>query len=352
MRRRIKHNKKVGTPPGSIVYTGESKATETNVVLYSYCEHNNIVEKLHSVDNLKFRPQCVNWLNIDGVHDVELIKKIGEKFDIDNLVLEDIADVKQRAKLEEREKFLFIVVKMFQYDSRSGKVSSEQVSFIIGEDYLITFQEDKGDVFDHIRHRIENGIGKIRKRGADYLTYLLLDSIVDNYFLILENIEYEIDQLEDKLLDRSDKEDLRTIIKLKQDFIYFKRATLPVRELAIRLSHNREIDIFKEDMGIYLNDLQDHVLIIHEVIENLSNRVTGLIELYHSTINSVMNETMRFLTIVSTIFVPLTFLAGLYGMNFEHMPELSWKYGYFGVLMVMGLAASGLIYLFRKKNWI
>lgn len=352
MRKKIKHNKKIGTPPGSVVYTGESQITDTNIELYSYCENRNIKEKLHSIENLNFRKECVNWLNIDGVHDVEVIKKIGEKFQIDNLILEDIADVKQRAKLEERENFLFIVVKMFQFDKKNGKVTSEQVSMIVGNDYLITFQEDIGDVFDHIRNRIENGIGKIRKRGADYLAYLLLDSIVDNYFLVLENIEYEIDQLEERLLDKSNKEELRTIIKLKQDFIYFKRATLPVRELAIRLSHNRELDIFKDDMGIYLNDLQDHVLIIHEIIENLSNRVTGLIELYHSTLNGIMNETMKFLTIVSTIFVPLTFLAGLYGMNFQHMPELAWKYGYFGVLIVMLSAACGLVYLFRRKNWI
>lgn len=351
MRRHNKKHKKTGMEPGTIVYTGNKLEENISIELFSYNDTNCFREKVQKVEDIKLRKGYINWINIDGVHDVDIVKRIGDKFKIDNLILEDITNISQRAKLEDREEFLYIVLRMFQLEGKNSRIVSEQVSLIVSEDYLITFQEEAGDVFDNIRQRIIEGLGKVRKKRADYLAYLILDAIVDNYFIILEKVEYEMDELEDKLMNANDKNDLKTIMKLKQEFIIFKRAISPVRDLTTRMFHSRDLEIFKDDMSNYLNDLHDHVLVIQEIMENLSARVVGLVEIYHSTINSVMNETMRFLTIVSTIFVPLTFLAGVYGMNFQHMPELGWKFGYFGLLGIMFITACGMVYLFKKKKW-
>lgn len=351
MRKNSKKHKKTGMAPGSIVYTGDRLNENINIELFSYNDTTSFREKFQKVEDIKLKKGYINWLNIDGVHDVEIVKKIGEMFKIDNLILEDITNINQRAKLEEREAFLYIVLRMFQMEGKNNRISSEQVSLIVGENYLITFQEVAGDTFDNIRKRIAEGLGKVRKKRADYLAYLILDSIIDNYFIILEKIEYDMDEMEDKLINDSDKDDLKNIMRLKQEFITLKRNISPVRDLTTRMFHARDLEIFKEDMSPYLNDLHDHVLVIQEIMENLSTRVVGLVEIYHSTINSRMNETMRFLTIVSTIFVPLTFLAGIYGMNFQNMPELTWKYGYYILLGLMFIVGCSMVYLFKKKKW-
>ncbi|MGL6131355.1 MAG: magnesium/cobalt transporter CorA, partial [Fusobacteriaceae bacterium] len=346
-----KKHKKIGMEPGSVIYTGNKLDEKIVIELFSYNDSNTSKERFQKIEDVKLKKECVNWLNIDGVHNTDIVKKIGDIFKIDNLILEDITNINQRAKLEDRDKFLYIVLRMFRLEGENNKIVSEQLSLIVTEDYLITFQEEPGDVFDNIRHRISEGLGKVRKKKADYLAYLILDAVIDNYFNILEKIEYDMDELEDKLMNASNKDDLKAIMKLKKEFIAIKRSISPVRELTTKMFYNRDLEIFKGDMSNYINDLHDHVIVIHEIMENLSARVVGLVEIYHSSVNSVMNETMRFLTIVSTIFVPLTFLAGIYGMNFENIPELNWEFGYFYLLGIMFVTACIMFYHFKKKKW-
>ncbi len=354
MKKERKRAKKLGLPPGTIIYTGSKTEEKISIDYYTY---NNLnVEKykfedLETLMKIDVDKDKTNWINIDGVHEVGLIEKIGAKFNIDNFILEDIVSVNQRPKVEEREDYIYIVIRMLRYNKHEKKIISEQVSLILSEDYLITFQEEEGDVFDPIRKRIETG-GKICKKNNDYLAYTILDAIVDNYFLVLDYVELEIDELEDRLIHTAVRTDLQKIIDLKQEFNILKRGMLPTREIMKRLQHARGIDIFKEDMTIYLNDLHDHAIMVHDSVENMSNRVTSLLEIYHSTVNSTMNDIMKVLTIVSTIFVPLTFLAGIYGMNFENIPGLSWKDGYYVLLVVMGALTVFMLYLFRRKKWL
>lgn len=354
MKKERKRAKKLGLPPGTIIYTGSKTEEKISIDYYTY---NNLnVEKykfedLETLMKIDVDKDKTNWINIDGVHEVGLIEKIGVKFNIDNFILEDIVSVNQRPKVEEREDYIYIVIRMLRYNKHEKKIISEQVSLILSEDYLITFQEEEGDVFDPIRKRIETG-GKICKKNNDYLAYTILDAIVDNYFLVLDYVELEIDELEDRLIHTAVRTDLQKIIDLKQEFNILKRGMLPTREIMKRLQHARGIDIFKEDMTIYLNDLHDHAIMVHDSVENMSNRVTSLLEIYHSTVNSTMNDIMKVLTIVSTIFVPLTFLAGIYGMNFENIPGLSWKDGYYVLLVVMGALTVFMLYLFRRKKWL
>ncbi|MGL4402234.1 MAG: magnesium/cobalt transporter CorA [Fusobacteriaceae bacterium] len=351
MKKNSKRHKKIGMEPGSIIYTGNKLDEKITIELFSYNDLSSSEEKFQKIEDVKLKKGYVNWLNIDGVHDTDIVKKIGERFKIDSMILEDIASINQRAKLEEREDFIYIVIKMFRLEGKNNKIVSEQVSLIVNEEYLITFQEEAGDVFDNIRQRIGEGLGKVRKKRADYLAYLVLDAIIDNYFNILEKLEYEMDELEDKLINASDKDDLKAIMKLKHEFITIKRSISPVRDLTAKMFYSRDLEIFRGDMSNYINDLHDHVIVIQDIMENLSARVVGLVEIYHSSVNSVMNETMRFLTIVSTIFVPLTFLAGIYGMNFQYMPELSWKFSYFTLLGIMFVTGCGMVYHFKKKKW-
>ncbi|MGL6064200.1 MAG: magnesium/cobalt transporter CorA [Fusobacteriaceae bacterium] len=354
MKKEKKRTKKLGLPPGTVVYTGNKTEEKVSINYYTY---NNInvekfkIEDLDTFEKINHDKDKTNWLNIDGVHDIGVVEKIGAKYNIDNFILEDIVSINQRPKVEEREDYIYIVVRMMRYNKQEKKIISEQLSLILSEEYLITFQEEKGDVFDPIRKRIESG-GKICKKNNDYLAYAILDSVVDNYFLVLDYIELEIDELEERIIHTAVKADLEKIIALKQEFNIIKRAMLPIREIMKRLQHDRGIEIFKDDMTMCLNDIQDHAIIIHDTVENMSNRVTSLLDIYHSTVNSTMNDIMKLLTIVSTIFVPLTFLAGIYGMNFENLPGLSWKDGYYALLLVMVVLTVFMLYFFRKKKWL
>lgn len=327
-------NKKVGLAPGTLIYTGELKDEKIKIILYSY--NKETVKKVidNSLDKLSFfnEKDFVNWIVIEGVHDVELIKKIGVFYEIDNLILEDILNINQRPKFEEREKYISFFLKMIYLNKKSDEIEYEQISFILGEGYLITFQEKTGNIFNNLQERIENGIGKLRNKKENYLMYALFDIIVDNYFLILENFEERIEALEEKIVNNPSQKIIEEIISLKKEISKFKRNVIPIKEILIKISN---IDYFDESMNIYLKDLHDHSTIIYESIEIIYNRSNDLIQLCHSSIGNSMNEIMKILTTISTIFIPLSFLAGLYGMNFKYMPELSWEYGYYFILGLM-----------------
>lgn len=345
-------HKKVGVPPETVFYTGEIKNQKINIDSYSYNEFEVHHKSLNSLEEIELISGNTNWINIDGVHNTDLVEKFGEIFNVDSFILEDMVNVQHRPKLEEREEYIFIVIKMLRLDGENSDINEEQFSMIISEKYLLTFQEVPGDIFDGLRQRIDSGVKKLRKKGHDYLAYCILDMIVDNYFIVLNGMDERIDVLEDKLINSPDKEDMERIMELKRDFLNLKRSIIPVRDIMMKMNYSREISIFKEDMGIYLNDLYDHILMINEIIESMNSRVTSLVEVYRSTLNIMMNETMKLLAVVSTIFVPLTFIAGIYGMNFEVMPELKWQFGYFGALGSMFTIGCGMMYYIKRKNWI
>lgn len=343
-------NKKVGLAPGTLVYTGELKEERIKITLYSYNDRtvkkaiDNSLVKLSSFNE----KDSVNWIGIEGVHDVELVKKIGDLYEIDNLILEDILNINQRPKFEERDKYIALFLKMIYLNKKTNEVEYEQISFILGESYLITFQEKSENIFENLQERIEKGIGKIRKKKENYLTYALFDIIVDNYFLILEDFEEKIEVLEEKIIKNPSKKIIEDIINLKKEISKFKRNVMPIKEILTKISN---VDYFDESMNIYLKDLRDHGTIVYESIEIIYNRSNDLIQLCHSSIGNNMNEIMRILTTISTIFIPLSFLSGVYGMNFQYMPELSWEYGYYFILGLMFIVVAGMTLFFKRKNW-
>lgn len=347
-------NRKLGLPPGSIVYTGEpdTDIVKISVIYYqkSFYKTETFTENDELNLNLDFDGYI--WINIDGIHNTDLIKKIGSIFNIDNLSLEDIVNPEQRVKIDDRGTYIQIILKMLSLELLTKEINYEQISIILKDNILITFQETPFDIFDDIRHRIESPKTRFGTYDTSYLAYMLIDTIVDNYLLILDEVELEIDEIETKIIHNSSSEDLENIIFFKQNISLLKRFISPIRELVAKLQTRNMLHYFPEEMKYYLSDLNDHSIIAFDTVEMLNNRVTELIQLYHSTLSNTMNEVMKILAIISTIFMPLTFISGLYGMNFQNMPELTWKYGYFFVLGTMITLVICMIAYFKKKKWL
>ncbi|WP_221892213.1 magnesium/cobalt transporter CorA [Cetobacterium sp. 8H] len=347
-------NKKIGLQPGTLLYTG-NRSPDAEIPITHYIYNSESFKKNSFIfkDNLliELHPSHVNWLNIGGIHNTDLIKKVGDFFNIDSLILEDLLNSSQRPKLEVREDFIFITLKMISHSSKKNVYEYEQISFILFSNLLISFQENPFDVFDSIRCRIEKGIGRLKNRKEGYLTYSLIDRIVDNYFIIIDDLEERIDNLEERIATNSKKADFDEILELKKELLKFKKSTLPLRELSSKLRDSDIEEYLGENIDIFLKDLQDHIIIVSEATEALFSRGNELLQLYHSTISNGMNEIMKVLTMISTIFIPLSFLAGLYGMNFEYIPELKYKYAYFFLLAFMGALFLGTIYFFKRKKW-
>jgi len=343
---------KIGVPPGTLVYTGDSQEYfEINVIDYSqnnYKEFNpkNIEECFQFKDS-----PTVTWINITGLHRIDIIEQIGKHYNLHPLVLEDILNVHQRPKIEYFDDYIFIVLKMLSYNESLKEIETEQVSVILGNNFVFTFQERKGDLFDPIRNRLRNNIGIIRKSSSDYLLYSLIDVIVDNYFLILEKIGIRIEDIEEKILLSPSTDIVRTVHNLKNNLIELRKTVWPLREVLSNL-YKSDSELIKEKTSVYFRDVYDHTIQIIDTIETSRDIVSGLLDVYLSSISNRMNEVMKVLTIIATIFIPLTFIAGVYGMNFEFMPELKWKIGYPLVLLLMLLTAGGMLIFFRKKKWI
>jgi len=346
-------SKKVGLSPGTLVYTGEKKKDEIKITLFDYKEDSITEKTLKKIEEtFPFKEtDGTSWINIDGLHDVNIIEKLGEHFEIHPLTLEDILHTSQRPKVEDYDSYLFIVVRMFFYDSEQKELKSEQVSFVLGKKYLITFQEDTGDVFDTVRDRLRKGGPRMRNGGPDYLAYALIDAIVDSYFHILEQIGDEIEEIEDRIIVNAEQRDLQTIHSLRRELILLRKSVWPLRELLSSLQRN-ENGIIRKQTQIYIRDVYDHTIQIIDTIESYRDMVMGMLETYLSSLSNKMNEVMKVLTVIATIFIPLTFLAGVYGMNFAHFPELQveWMYpwGFWGFIVICG----GLMYLyFKHKKW-
>lgn len=344
--------KSFGLQPGTLVYTGtRDKKMEVPISLIKY--NGEIFYKknisLNILKNQVKNKEVVNWLNIDGVHDVNIIKEIGEIFKIDGLILEDITDLSMRSKLTSRETFFLLNLKNIFIES--GICYFEHISFVVFPNILITFQETSSEIFKEIIIRISQNNLKLRTRGMGYLFYTLLDRVFDNYFLVIDNLQEKLDKLESIVINNPVKKDFYSILKLKKEITKFRKNVLPLKEICSKLKDSDIKELFDEDMEIYLKDLQEHVSIISENTESLFSQGNDLLQLYHSTISTGMNEIMKVLTMISSIFIPLSFLAGLYGMNFENMPELKWHYGYFLILLIMCFIVIGAVIYFKRKKW-
>ena len=348
-----KRSKKKGLAPGTLVYIGEQKIDQIRITLIDYDKKGFQEKKIENIEEcfpFKDKP-TITWINIDGLHDTCIIEKIGKHFDLHPLVLEDILNTGQRPKFEDLDKYIFVVGKMMYYDDQENETKTEQISFILGQNFVISFQEKLGDVFDPIRERIRQAKGRIRKEKADYLLYALLDSIVDNYFIILEKVGDKIENLEEIVVKSPEPASLQTIHALKREMIFLRKSVWPLREVINNLGKT-DSKLIQSSINIYLRDIYDHTIQIIDTVETFRDMLSGLHDTYLSSISNKMNEIMKVLTIFAAIFIPLTFIAGIYGMNFQFMPELSWRWGYFAVWGVILTVGITMIIYFKKKKWL
>ncbi len=345
--------KKAGLPPGSLVYVGEKQAEEPLITIFDYTESGYTETIAESAENtFPFRDGLnVSWINVSRVTDVGVVEKIGAHFRVHPLILEDILTQGQRPKIEDMDDYLFIILNMLSFDDQNGRIRQEQVSMAVGGSWLITFQEIEGDVFDTIRDRIRTGKGRIRRMRADYLAYSLIDAIVDNYFIIMENLGERIENVEEQLIISPDNKTLTEIHALRKEMLYLHKSVWPLREVVSKLERS-DSDIIQDSTRMYFRDVYDHTVQVMDSVETFRDMLSGILETYLSSVSNRLNDIMRVLTIISTIFIPLTFLAGVYGMNFRHMPELNVTWAYPALWGAMVLLAMAMLYLFRRKRWL
>jgi len=336
-----------------MVHIGKER-TEKVVVSIMDFDHDNLQEMtLDTIDDIFSCEQQLpfRWININGVHQVDFIEKIGKHFDIHPLTMEDIVNTGQRSKVEDYEHYLYLVSRMLYFDETKGEFHSEQISIILKEGFLISFQEIEGDVFNEVRERIRKGRGRIRQSGCDYLAYCLLDAIVDNYFVVLGIFGDKIEMLDEELLENPSPDTSRMIHEMKREMVFLRKQVWPLREVLGNLS-KADSGLIKEPTVIFLRDVYDHTIQVMDTIESYRDILSGMMDNYLSVVSTKMNEVMKLLTIIATIFIPITFVVGLYGMNFHYMPELGWKWGYFAVLGFMLCLVVFMLICFKRKNWL
>lgn len=332
----------------------EKENHQVKVTVFDY-DDNNYAEKeipLNECVAYKIKP-TVTWINIDGIHNKEAVKNICDCFGINNIVYEQIVDNRQKPRIEDHDDYIFIILKMYFYNRKSSSIVSEQVSVILGANYVLTFQEMSypGDVFDPVRKRIRTAGTKIRKSKADYLLYRLLDAIIDYYFVVLEELGEHIENIEQETITAPGKSTLVRMQRFRKEMLYLRKSVWPVREIMNSLQRG-ESNLISDEIEKNMRELYEHTIQIIDTFETLRDTMSSLLDIYLSSISNRLNEVMKMLTMISTIFMPLTFIAGIYGMNFKYMPELDWKYGY---LMVWGsilLIVSAMFVYFKKKKWL
>ncbi|HTG01149.1 MAG TPA: magnesium/cobalt transporter CorA [Nitrospirota bacterium] len=345
--------KKAGLPSETLVYTGDKKGGTVDIDIIDYGETSFTEQTAASLDACipyKNKP-TVTWINLDAVHNIEVLEKLGECFGLHRLVLEDILNTDQRPKAEDYGDYLYVVLKMMTSEKNHG-IKTEQISIVVGENFVLSFQEGlAGDVFDPIRERIRSAKGRARKMGADYLAYALIDAIVDNYFVILEKFGETIEQLETELIENPTQKTVQRIYQFKRELIFLHNAVWPLRE-AISSLGKHESPLIREATVPFFRDVYDHVIHVIDSVDIYREMISGMLDMYLSSVSNRLNEVMKVLTVISLVFMPLTFLAGIYGMNFKYMPELEWKYGYPASLLVMlGIAGLMVVY-FKRKKWL
>ncbi len=344
--------KKAALPPGTIEFTGVRKAERVKITIFDF-EDSRLEEKeLGSVEECfpyRDTPR-VSWINIDGLHDTASLERLGAHFGLHPLVLEDIVATHQRPKVEDHEDYLYIVLKMLEYPAGGTEVAGEQISIVLGRNFVLSFQEREGDVWNPVRERIRKGSGRLRKSGPDYLAYALVDAVVDGYFAVLEKIGDQIEALSEEVSVSPSPQTLRKIHELRREMIFLRKLIWPTREVAGLLERS-DSDLIKKSTVVYIRDVYDHTVQLIEAMESYRDLVSGAQDLYLSTVSNRLNAVMKILTVFAAIFAPLTFLVGIYGMNFRYMPELEWKIGYPLFWLVTLVLTGTMIGVFRRKGW-
>ena len=344
----------IGLAPGALVHIGEKKAEKVVIRVVAYNSEKLLEMELKNIEEciaFKDQPDTNLWINIDGLDRVDIIEKLGGYFNIHPLTLEDVLNTGQRPKTEDYGSYIYTVLKMILLDTGKDEIITDQVSIIIGPNYILSFQEREGDVFDPVRERFKNPASRLRKSGVDYLAYSLIDSVVDNYFLILEHFGDKIEYLEEDLIVQPRPDILKSIQKHKRDMIILRKSVWPLRELINGLQRI-ESDLIKVTTRIYLRDVYDHTIQVIDSVEDFRDILSSMVDIYLSSISYRMNDVMKVLTVIATIFIPLTFIAGVYGMNFEYMPELRWRWGYHAVMLGMTIIGVSMFAYFKKRRWV
>jgi magnesium transporter len=344
--------KKVGQAPGQLFFSGDKKVESVkceafiyNATEIDYIESND----LNQIDSLRSDDKNI-WVNIEGLHDTAFIEKVGERFKLHSLLLEDVMNLNHRPKFEDYGDYIFFTIKMFN-GVQNEELDYEQVSFVLGKDFVISFQEKPQDIFNTLRDRLTSGQGRMRSKGTDYLFYRLIDTIVDYYYFAIEHFAEQLEALEEEVMDNADKESLIKMQTVKKDLIFLRRSVLPVREALSGLIRS-ENKLFKKETRPFFQDIYDHAIHVVESIESYRDLLSSIKDLHMNALSNRMNEVMKVLTIISTIFIPLTFIAGIYGMNFQHMPELSYEYAYPIAWSVMIIITIFMIIYFKRKKWL
>jgi magnesium transporter len=348
-----KKAKKLGQPPGTPIYLGQQREGKIDLTIFKYDENGyeefcamNSHEVINSIGD-----DHVTWVNIDGIFMPELVKNIGEGLELHSLTIEDIMNSDHRPKVEVFEDYIHFTMKMLTYNQEHKRIDAEQISFILGDDYVLSFQETPGDVFDPIRDRIRLSKGRVRNKKADYLIHVLIDVIVDNYYIIIDHLQAEIESIEESVIKRSSEADLHSILKLKKELLFLRKSVIPVREAVSALT-NTDSELVGDSTRLYLKDVYDHTLHIVDSIENYREMLNSLMDIYLTGLSNRLNNVMRILTVISTIFIPLTFIAGVYGMNFEVIPWAHEEWGFYavsGIMLVMGVV---MLFWLRHKKWL
>lgn len=347
------HKKHIGQIPGTLVYTGRKSDKDFHVECFDYTKENieeTVLLNIEDAVNYK-ETDSVTWINVDGLKYTQEIENIGKQYNLHPLVLEDIVNTTQRPKIDEYDDYMFVVLKMLYYD-KDENIVIEQVSFVLGKNYVLTFQESEGDVFGPIRDRLRYNNGRIRGMKSDYLLYALIDAVVDNYFSIIETLGNKIEDLETELFAGTARENINVEIQqLKREILKVRRAIFPLREILNRIEKGDHSLIFKNTITYY-RDIYDHLIQVSENLDIYREMIWSLMDMYMTTISNKMNEVMKVLTIIATIFIPLTFIAGIYGMNFDNIPELHYKYSYYILWGVMIFLFLGMLLYFKRKKWL
>lgn len=348
---RANYLEKRGLPPGSLVHVGPNRRHKVKITLIDF-DNDALTERTLASPNeasICLNSPTVSWLNVSGIHDKEVMAQLGDVFNIHPLILEDIMNASHRPKVEDLGEQLFFTLKMLRMDDRKH-ILSEQVSLMLGPGYVLSFQEDEADIFDPIRERIRNRTGLLRSRSADFLVYRLMDLVVDNYFVVLDEVEARVSRLELVILNAPEKDLLPQIQALKRDMLDLRRDILPLRDAVGSLEKGLSKLVDKRTAR-YFRDVQDHIINLTDSIEHQREVLNGLTDIHLTNINNRLSEVMKVLTVISTIFIPLTFIVGVYGMNFDFMPELRWKYGYAAIWAIMLGIFGAMVFYFRRKKW-
>lgn len=348
-----KISNKAGLPPGALIHVGRRKVEHVKISVIEYdVDHFSELKCEAPLDCLTFKESnAISWINIDGLHDPELIDHIGKQFSMHPLLIEDILNTHHRPKMEEYKDHLFITLKMLGINNNRNGIVSEQISIVLGHGWLLSFQEQEGDIFDNLRLKIKEGKGLIREMKADHLLYRLIDTVVDHYFFVTEFISDTTESLEQKVLKQPDSNTLLELQQLKNQLIKLRKAVTPLREAVAALQRDHA-PLIEVNTTQYIRDVYEHIIHVNENIETQRDMLASIMDLYLSGVSNRMNKVMQMLTIIATIFIPLTFIAGVYGMNFDNMPELHWKYGYLGVMTIMFVIFALMIVYFKRKDWL